>query len=250
VVRPATYDKSTSEWTVEVDRAGERHSLQARHLVLATGPGGSIPTIPPYPHQQGFTGIWLHSIDYKDVSAWKGKRVVVVGTANTGMRDRFWSVLPASGLRLADQGDVPSTAHDIAKDCVEAGIEVTMVQRSTTCLFLPRFPLDHSPPHTALTLSPPRAIVDVVPRTYFVKLFSQIWNDSMPQEVSDRLFWAPPAGVSRLMVSGFLNSLVDEDGSFFDALDKSGFRSERKGDFMNRLISPVLPSLAQELRCE
>jgi hypothetical protein len=76
----------------------------------------------------------------------------------------------------------------------------------------------------------------VVPRTYFIKLFNLIWNDTLPQELSDRFFWSPPTGVSRHMVMSYLNGLVDADGEFFDQLDATGFRSNRKGDFIDHLL--------------
>jgi cation diffusion facilitator CzcD-associated flavoprotein CzcO len=40
--------------------------------------------IPSFPGLEDFEGTWLHSRDYKDADKWAGKKVVVVGTANTG----------------------------------------------------------------------------------------------------------------------------------------------------------------------
>lgn len=57
--------------------------------------------------QDFFRGTLLHSAEYRSADDWKGKRCIIVGTANT--------------------------AHDVAHDCVEAGAaSVTMVQRSET----------------------------------------------------------------------------------------------------------------------
>ena len=54
-----------------------------------------------------FKGVMMHSVQYHDASAWKGKRGVIIGSANT--------------------------AHDIAEDMVEAELASTiLVQRSRT----------------------------------------------------------------------------------------------------------------------
>jgi cation diffusion facilitator CzcD-associated flavoprotein CzcO len=68
-----------------------------------------MPVMPEYPRRNTFEGIILHSSTYTDAKEWKGKRGVVIGTANTG--------------------------HDVAEDMVAAELsEVTMVQRSKTCV--------------------------------------------------------------------------------------------------------------------
>ena len=88
---------------------GEERSINCSHVVLAGGGGGQIPQMPHYPGQQTFEGTILHSGSYVDANEWKGKRGVVIGTANT--------------------------AHDVAEDMLAAELtEVTMVQRSKTCV--------------------------------------------------------------------------------------------------------------------
>ena len=50
----------------------------------------------------------LHSSQYDDGEAWKGKRAIVIGTGNSG--------------------------HDIAQDLYSSGADVTLVQRSSTLI--------------------------------------------------------------------------------------------------------------------
>src|SRR5262249_34189238 len=55
-----------------------------------------------------FHGQVLHSSQYDDGEAWKGKRALVIGTGNSG--------------------------HDIAQDLYSSGAKVTLVQRSSTLI--------------------------------------------------------------------------------------------------------------------
>ncbi len=101
-----TYDESTKGWSVTVRRAdGSTREMQPRHVVLATGVSG-IPNIPRIPELEGFHGQVIHSSEYQKGDAWKGRRVVVIGTGTSG--------------------------HDIAQDLHLAGARVTIVQRSPT----------------------------------------------------------------------------------------------------------------------
>ncbi len=71
-------------WTLQVNRDGTVHTVIGKHLVLSTGPGGHVPIRPSYPGQESFKGEVIHSKDYTNASKWKGKKGIVIGTANTG----------------------------------------------------------------------------------------------------------------------------------------------------------------------
>jgi putative flavoprotein involved in K+ transport len=101
----ARYDADAKEWSVEVDRAGERVTLRPKHLVFATGMSGK-PNMPRVKGQQIFRGEQQHSSQHPGPDAYRGKRVVVIGSNNS--------------------------AHDICAALYEAGVDVTMVQRSST----------------------------------------------------------------------------------------------------------------------
>jgi len=103
-----SYDEKNERWSVTVQRAdGTKRELHPRHVVLATGVSG-IPNIPEIPALRNFAGKILHSSQYEDGEAWKGKRAIVIGTGNSG--------------------------HDIAQDLYSAGAKVTIVQRSPTLI--------------------------------------------------------------------------------------------------------------------
>lgn len=108
-ISSATFDDSTKIWTVNVSRGdGSIRTLHPKHVVFATGHAGEA-KIPSFPGQPEFKGHAYHASFHKDASLTgdaKGKKVVVVGTGNSG--------------------------HDIAQNYYENGAEVTMVQRTGT----------------------------------------------------------------------------------------------------------------------
>ncbi len=100
------YDEERRRWSAVLRRAdGSKRVMHPRHVVMATGVSG-IPNLPDIPSLKNFTGTVLHSSQYDDGEAWKGKRAIVIGTGNSG--------------------------HDIAQDLHSSGADVTLVQRSST----------------------------------------------------------------------------------------------------------------------
>jgi putative flavoprotein involved in K+ transport len=75
--------------------------------VLATGVSG-IPNLHDIASLADFRGKVLHSSQYTDGEAWRGKRAIVIGTGNSG--------------------------HDIAQDLYSSGAQVAIVQRSPTLI--------------------------------------------------------------------------------------------------------------------
>jgi putative flavoprotein involved in K+ transport len=103
-----TYDEAAGRWSVLLRRTdGSRREMRPRHIVMATGVSG-IPNLPDIPSLKNFAGTILHSSQYDDGEAWKGKKALVIGTGNSG--------------------------HDIAQDLHSSAAEVTLVQRSSTLI--------------------------------------------------------------------------------------------------------------------
>jgi putative flavoprotein involved in K+ transport len=101
-----SYDDRAGCWSVRLKRSdGTLREMHPRHIVMATGVSG-IPSIPTIATLENFKGTVLHSHQYTDSEAWKGKTALVIGTGNSG--------------------------HDIAQDLYSAGAHVTMAQRSST----------------------------------------------------------------------------------------------------------------------
>lgn len=103
------YDDDKRLWTVRLAREdGTERTLHPNQVVLATGHSGE-PLMPSFPGQDEFQGTLYHGSQHRDAShqpSVAGKRVVVVGTGNSG--------------------------HDIAQNFCEHGAHVTMLQRRGT----------------------------------------------------------------------------------------------------------------------
>jgi cation diffusion facilitator CzcD-associated flavoprotein CzcO len=97
------YDPLEQRWTVTVRQPGGERVLHPRHIVLATGVSG-IANRPDVPGLDEFTGPVVHSSAFGDGNEHAGKRVVVLGSGNSG--------------------------HDVAQELHACGAEVTLVQRS------------------------------------------------------------------------------------------------------------------------
>jgi len=103
-----SYDEKVKRWSVVLRRVdGTQRQMHPRHVVMATGVSG-IPSLPDIPSLRNFGGKVLHSSQYDDGEAWRGKNVLVIGSGNSG--------------------------HDIAQDLHSAGAKVTLVQRSSTMI--------------------------------------------------------------------------------------------------------------------
>jgi cation diffusion facilitator CzcD-associated flavoprotein CzcO len=100
------YDRAAGRWTVRLRRGdGSERVLRPRHVVMAPG----VSSIPHVPAVSGLDGSGLdviHSSNYRDASEFTGRRVVVIGTGTSG--------------------------HDIAQDLQAHGVDVAIVQRSSS----------------------------------------------------------------------------------------------------------------------
>ena len=100
----ARFDDHDARWTLSVRRAdGTLRKLRPAHIVLATGGIGGKPYMPSLPGLDSFAGPVLHSSQYSKAADHDIKKALIVGVA--------------------------TSAHDIARDLTDAGIEVTMFQR-------------------------------------------------------------------------------------------------------------------------
>jgi len=74
------YESTEQLWKIEA-AAGE--PVFARAVVLAVG-ASRVPVVPEWPGLSTFTGQVLHSSKFKSALQYKGKRVLVVGSGNSG----------------------------------------------------------------------------------------------------------------------------------------------------------------------
>jgi len=104
----AEYDTELRRWTVRLRKAdGAEVTIHPHHIVQATGVFGKQ-NRPAIPGAVNFTGRLMYAGDYAGGIAAPGIRALVVGTGSSG--------------------------HDVAQDLCMAGAQVTMLQRSSTCV--------------------------------------------------------------------------------------------------------------------
>ncbi|KAG2152553.1 FAD/NAD(P)-binding domain-containing protein [Suillus bovinus] len=184
------YNASSARWTVEVQHGDRKVIIHPKHLVLATGSGS--PRIPTWNGMEEFQGALYHSDFHRDAEQSRGKRVVIVGAGNA--------------------------SADICEDFVAHGAtEVTMVQRSATCVIssttaekiIFKVPFPDGTPIEELDFrynSMPKAFVlqlQVSGGTEHVKMFDKELHDSL-RKVGFRLTWESSPGSGEVGLEGFV----------------------------------------------
>ncbi|KLU23845.1 FAD-dependent oxidoreductase [Caballeronia mineralivorans PML1(12)] len=171
----ARYDEAAGEWIVEVERGGEKLTLRPKQLVLATGMSGK-PNMPKFKGMDVFKGEQHHSSKHPGPDAYRGKKVVVIGANNS--------------------------SHDICAALWEAGVDVTMVQRSSTHIVR-----SNSLMELALgDLYSERAVAA-----------------GMTTMKADLTFASIPYKIMHEFQIPVYNAIRERDAEFYDRLEKRGF---------------------------
>lgn len=78
---------AAGEWEAEVERPGSPEPLRftADEVVLAVGTTGVTPRIPHLEGREEWAGEVVHSQHYRNAEGYEGKRVLVVGSGNSGV---------------------------------------------------------------------------------------------------------------------------------------------------------------------
>lgn len=178
----ASYDESTGHWTVVVDRAGEKMTLRPNQLVFAVGVSGE-PNVPDFPGQDRFQGEQHHSSEHPGPDAYREKKAVVIGSNNS--------------------------AHDICAALWEVGADVTMVQRSSTCVIRSDSLREHA-------LGP---------------LYSEeAVKSGVDTRTADLLFASQPYRIMHQFQKPIYDQIRQQDAEFYARLDKAGFELDFGAD--------------------
>lgn len=171
----AEWDSANQEWVVHVRREGKDIVLRPRHLVFATGMSGK-PNIPEIKGAETFRGEQHHSSQHPGPDGYKGRKVVVIGSNNS--------------------------AHDICAALYEAGVDVTMVQRSTT--------------HIVRS--------DSLMKIGLGALYSEeAVKGGMTTEKADLIFASLPYRIMHEFQKPVYDEIREHDKDFYAALEKAGF---------------------------
>ncbi|KAI6029338.1 FAD/NAD(P)-binding domain-containing protein [Pisolithus microcarpus] len=170
-VEPGTQGK---KWSVKVVRDdGRERIFEANHVVFALGFGSGLPNIPSIPCQAEFKGQILHSTQHKRATDHVGKKVVVIGAC--------------------------TSAHDICADYVDHGVDVTMVQRSSTYV-----------------MSAKEGIPRLTGGLYL--------ENGPPTDIADRINASFPNHLLKLVHQRVVKDLAEADRDTLDGLRKVGFK--------------------------
>lgn len=187
----SSYDEKAHEWTATVERTlpdGSKvtRTFHPRHIILATGHSGKI-NYPVVKGMDGFKGDLLcHSSEFPGAKLEsQGKKAVIVGSCNSG--------------------------HDIAQDYVEKGYDVTMVQRSSTCVVSSE------------------GITDIGLKG----LYDQ---DAPPIEDADLWAYSIPGEIFKLLQSGIAQAQAAHDAETLKGLEKAGFKLDMGPDNAGLMI--------------
>lgn len=174
----SSWDDATRQWTVAIKRTRpdgqiETRTLHPKQIVQATGASGvkNMPTIPGMDTFQG--SLLCHSSDFpgaKESST--PRKIVIVGACNS--------------------------SHDIAQDYYEKGHDVTMVQRSTTCVVSSK------------------AILKI-------NLGVMYEEDSPPVEDADLFTWSWPSPVMKSLQLDLAKMQRSHDADLLSGLERAGF---------------------------
>ena len=174
-VSSAKWDEAAKEWVVTVERDGETVVLRPKQLVFATGMSGKA-NIPAFKGTERFKGEQHHSSKHPGPDGYKGKKVVVIGSNNS--------------------------AHDICAALYEAGVDVTMVQRSTTHIVRSEPLMEHG----------------------LGALYSeQAVENGVTTAKADLIFASLPYRILHEFQIPAYEQMKERDKEFYEGLEKAGF---------------------------
>lgn len=181
-VKSAKWNEDKKEWSVVIDRNGEEVTLRPKQLVFATGMSGKA-NIPSVKGQDRFKGEQHHSSRHPGPDGYKGKKVVVIGSNNS--------------------------AHDICAALYEAGVDVTMVQRSSTHIV-------RSEPLMKYGLG---------------ALYSEeALQNGVTTAKADLIFASLPYRIMHEFQKPIYDKIREIDADFYAALEKAGFQLDFGSD--------------------
>lgn len=181
-LKSASWNESKKQWTVEVERhkadgSVEKRTLHPRHVIQATGHSGKK-NMPDIKGMNEFKGTRLcHSSEHPGANTFsKGKKAIVVGCCNSG--------------------------HDIAQDFYEKGYDITIVQRSTTCVISSE------------------AICEIGLKGLYDE-------DAPPVEDADVFLWSIPSELFKIQQIKVTKAQGEHDKKLLDGLEAAGFKLDK-----------------------
>lgn len=183
-IKSTSWDESKKTWTITVERtktdgSKEERTFHPRHVIQATGHSGKM-NFPQVKGMESFKGRICHSSQFPGASPdGKGKKAIVIGACNS--------------------------SHDLCHSFYEHGYDVTMVQRSTTCVVSSK----------AITNIGLKGLYD---------------EDGPPVEDADIWLHGTPSSVLKAIQIAVTDAQGKHDKEILDGLEKAGFKLDRGPD--------------------
>ncbi|GAP91948.1 putative flavin-binding monooxygenase-like protein [Rosellinia necatrix] len=178
----SVWDEQKKQWQVvlkrkNVDGSTETRTFHPKHIIQSTGHSGKK-NYPDFKGTQNFKGDTLcHSSDFRGAKTdANGRKAVVIGSCNSAL--------------------------DIAQDYYENGYDITIIQRSSTCVMSSNAVL-------RLLLGP------------------LYYEGGPPVELCDLLDWSAPREVSKALHADINTQQQVDDRELLDGLNKAGFKTDR-----------------------
>ncbi|BCS01088.1 uncharacterized protein AKAW2_51429S [Aspergillus luchuensis] len=190
-IKGSSWDNDGKQWTLDLQRRKEdgtveNRTLNPRYIVQATGHSGKK-NVPDFKGMDSFQGdLICHSSEFRGAKPGsKGKKAVVVGACNS--------------------------ANDIAQDYYENGYDVTMVQRSSTCVISSE------------------SIVEIG--------LKGLYEEAGPgTEEADLYLWSIPAELFKAQQIKVTKRQNENDRATLEGLARAGFKVDRGPDGAGLLV--------------
>jgi putative flavoprotein involved in K+ transport len=175
VAKKAHFNEALGEWEVQVERAGQAVTLRPKQLVFALGVSGYA-NVPKIAGAETFEGDQHHSSQHPGPEKYTGKKAVVLGSNNS--------------------------AHDICAALWESGVDVTMLQRSSTHI---------APSHSLMELA-------------LGGLYSeQAIKNGIDHHTGDMVFASVPYKIMHTFHIPVYDEMKKRDADLYARLEKAGF---------------------------
>lgn len=181
-LKDSSWDEAKKQWTITLERRKDEGRIETRtfhphHIIQATGHSGKKHA-PTFKGMDSFQGDRIcHSSEFPGANTnSKGKKAVVVGSCNSG--------------------------HDICQDYYEKGYDITMVQRSSTCVI-------SSESITEIALK-------------------ALYSEGGPAlEDADLFLWGIPSELFKTQQSKVTALQNKKDAKILEGLEKAGFKVDK-----------------------
>ena len=188
-ITSCTRDDQANTWTLRVTTQNpsgpsQTRTVKTKHLAIATGAGVGAPFMPSIPGVENYAGTYIHQSSFRNAKHLTNKRAIVIGTG--------------------------TSAHDIAQDCLNNSMHVTMIQRNATAIY---------------------------PIEWVIETQKYLWNLDMDTGLADRMGGTAPVKVGCEIIRRNMQAAAKqlEYVQLFEDLERCGFRVDRESGMLDQI---------------